>query len=72
MPGLLRNNLGDMIRVIREERGWSQRELARRAATSQRIINALENNKYNATLEFLDRIAKVLGVNIEINVWIRR
>src|SRR5690348_6514898 len=36
------SNLGDFIAKLREEKGWTQRELGRRAGLSQTTIHKLE------------------------------
>ena len=48
------------IRELREARGWSQRELARRARTRQATIHALEAGDRRQIFELLDRIAAAL------------
>lgn len=37
-------SLGDQIKTMRHERGWTQRELARRSGVSERHIRTLEND----------------------------
>lgn len=53
---------GWKIRNLREERGISQAELARRAGLSAPYLNLIERNKRPAAGALLDRIAAGLGV----------
>ena len=53
------------IRALRSEMGLSQEELARRCGVSRQTINAIENNKYNPTLELAMRLARFLGQPVE-------
>ena len=47
---------------LRMARGWTQRELAERAHTSQPAIARLESGNYrNVSLSFLRRLGKALG-----------
>jgi transcriptional regulator with XRE-family HTH domain len=67
---LMDNPFGDKIRDARLERGWSQRELARRIGKSATYVHYIEggNNpssgkKLNVSLEAVDELAKVLHLN---------
>ncbi len=48
------NNLkiGHLIAKIRQERGLTQAEFARRMGTSQSAINRIEQGKQNLSLDF--------------------
>ncbi len=48
----------------REERGWSQGELAKRLGVSRQTINAVETDKYDPSLPLALRMAKLFGVNV--------
>ena len=52
------------LRVMREERGWSQGELARRLRVSRQTINAVETDKYDPSLPLALRMAKLFGVAV--------
>lgn len=55
--------LGQYIRKIREEKGFSTRELARRSGVSQPYLSQLENGKTNnPSIEVLKKLAKGLDV----------
>ncbi|MGM7634663.1 helix-turn-helix transcriptional regulator [Bacillus sp. Hm123] len=53
------------IRTLRKELGYSQEKLAHYTNVSRQTINAIENNKYDPTLELAFRLAKVLGVTVD-------
>jgi putative transcriptional regulator len=53
------------IRELREVRGFSQEELARKLEVSRQTVNAIENDKYDPMLPLAFRIAKVFGKRIE-------
>ena len=57
---LLENRLKDM----REAKGWSQGELARRLGVSRQTINAVETDKYDPSLPLALRMAKLFGVAV--------
>lgn len=53
--------IGQLIAHIRQERGITQAEFARRLATSQSAVNRMEHGKQNLSLETLGRISDVLN-----------
>ncbi|MFI5802996.1 helix-turn-helix domain-containing protein [Streptomyces sp. NPDC051561] len=53
---------GARIRRLREDRGWSQDELAERSAYSSQHISAVETGRKPPTLRFSERIDVALGV----------
>jgi putative transcriptional regulator len=53
------------IRTLRKKVGYSQEELAKYSKVSRQTINAIENNKYDPTLELAFRLAKILGVKVD-------
>ncbi|GED17505.1 hypothetical protein AM501_00840 [Aneurinibacillus migulanus] len=57
--------MDNKIRELRELKGWSQGELAERCNVTRQTINAIENNKYDPTLQLAFRLAKVLNVKID-------
>ena len=50
----------------RIENDLTQRELADKIGTKQSAISRLENDDYNPSVEFLDKIAKALDKKLEI------
>jgi transcriptional regulator with XRE-family HTH domain len=59
-------NIGRMIVGARMRLGLTQEEVARRAKTKQGRVSELETLSGNATLDTLDRIALVLGLEITL------
>ncbi len=53
--------IGQLIAQIRQERGLTQAEFARRLSTSQSAINRIEHGNQNLSLETLGRISDVLN-----------
>lgn len=53
--------IGQLIAQIRQERGLTQAEFAKRLATSQSAVNRMEHGKQNLSLETLGRISDVLN-----------
>ena len=52
---------GELIRRARRRSGLSQRELARRAGTSQAAISRIESGREEPTLERLEQILAGMG-----------
>jgi transcriptional regulator with XRE-family HTH domain len=57
--------LGARLKKIREKRGWSQTELARRADVHPRQIWRYEQDEAEPTATYLARIASELGVSAD-------
>ncbi len=51
----------NIIRRLREAEGLTQEELARKLRVTRQTINAIENNKYNPTLELAFKLARLFG-----------
>lgn len=52
--------IGHLITQIRQERGLTQAEFAKKLGTSQSAVNRIEHGKQNLSLETLGRISEVL------------
>jgi len=48
---------------LRREKRMSQEELAHRADLDRTYISSLERSVYSATIDVVDRLAEVLGVD---------
>ena len=59
---------GNLIKLARHDAGLSQRELARRAGTSQAAIAAYESGRRSPTLETLARVVRAAGQDLRIHV----
>jgi len=53
--------IGQLISQIRQERGLTQTEFAKRLGTSQSAVNRIEHGNQNLSLETLNRISDVLN-----------
>ncbi len=53
--------IGQLIYQIRQDRGLTQTEFAKRLGTSQSAVNRIEHGKQNLSLETLGRISDVLN-----------
>lgn len=61
----MQNNLGKSVKRVREQRGWSQAQLAERSGITQGAISHIENSTSGST-RHLAQIAKTLGVTTEL------
>ncbi len=52
--------IGQLVSQVRQERGLTQAEFAKRLGTSQSAVNRIEKGKQNLSLETLARISEVL------------
>lgn len=59
------------IKEIRKEKGISQEQLAAACAVSRQTINAIENNKYDPTLQLAFKLAEALNTTVD-GLFIRR
>lgn len=59
--------LGKKVREAREERGWTQTELAHRAGMKPHAISRFEAGDVVPTLATLDRIAAALDAHLTID-----
>ena len=59
--------LGRQIIQARIDKKISQRELAKRADTTQAVISRIESLGVSTTLQMASRIAKALGKNLRIS-----
>ncbi|TCO65519.1 helix-turn-helix domain-containing protein [Actinocrispum wychmicini] len=60
--------LGVEVRTLREERGWSQTELATRAGMTQSAMARFEAGGTVPTLPVLERIAGALGMRLAVEL----
>lgn len=60
--------LGEQVRAMREERGWSQRELAQRTGMTQPAIARFEAGGTTPTLPILERIANAFERTLSVEL----
>ena len=53
------------IKQLRKSEGLRQEDMARILGVSRQTIIAIENDKYNPTLELAMKIARLLQLNVE-------
>ncbi len=53
------------IKELRKNQNLRQEDIAARLQVSRQTINAIENNKYNPTLELAMKLAKLLDTPVE-------
>lgn len=53
------------VKEFRKQLKLTQDELAQKLDVTRQTINAIENNKYNPTLELAIKMAKFLDVSVE-------
>lgn len=53
------------IKVLRKSMGYRQEDLSAALGVSRQTIIAIENDKYNPTLELAMRLARHLGTTVE-------
>ena len=56
--------LADRIYELRDRRGWSQVELARRSGLSRTTIWNIESGGYSPSMTTLSKIASAFGMNV--------
>ena len=57
-----------LLRWARNEAGYTQAQLAKRAKISQQMVAKLEHPDYNPTLEALERVAAALGSRLDVGL----
>ena len=62
-PRSVKSRFGSTVRRLREERGYSQEELAERADLHRNYIGGIERGERNVALENIVRLAKALSVS---------
>ena len=60
--------LGEQVRGMREERGWSQRELAKLTGMTQPAIARFEAGGTTPTLPILERIANAFDTTLSVEL----
>lgn len=53
------------LRELRKERKLTQDDLAKALGVSRQTINAIENDKYNPTLELALKLARFIDIPVE-------
>lgn len=56
--------VGKKIRSLRDKKGWTQEELAKKAGLTQSHVSRIEQSKHSPSHKTLVKIAKALGVAV--------
>lgn len=60
-------NLGNLIKELRIEKGWTQVQLAEAVHTTQNAVSQWENGRRLMDLNMFQEVLEVLGANLNIN-----
>ncbi|WP_340318326.1 helix-turn-helix domain-containing protein [Rhizorhabdus argentea] len=58
----IRTRLGKNVRILREEKGWSQEAFAHEAGIHRTYISDIERGARNPTVTIVEKLASSLGV----------
>lgn len=61
----LKTHIGETIRTLRKERGWTQEDLARRIGMSRKHISYYENAHVLPSEKTLSKLANVFGIKVD-------
>lgn len=61
-----RIKLGDKIRIVRENRGYSQEQLAEKMDINRSTISKIENGKFGITVDYLVRFSIFLDYEFKV------
>jgi transcriptional regulator with XRE-family HTH domain len=61
-----RLKLGDKIRIVREQKGYSQEQLAEKMDINRSTISKIENGKFSITVDYLVRFSIFLDYEFKI------
>lgn len=60
----LAREFGELVRRLRQEKGYSQEEFSFRVGLHQTYVSSVERGERNVTIQTADRIAKALGTTL--------
>ncbi|MBY0537459.1 MAG: helix-turn-helix domain-containing protein [Chitinophagaceae bacterium] len=61
-----RLKLGDRIRIVREQKGYSQEKLAELMNINRSTISKIENGKFSITVDYLVRFSIFLDYEFKV------
>ncbi len=68
----LRRPIGRQLRALREQRSWTQQQLAAAVGVPRSAITRLESGEHSPRLETLHAVARVLGYDVDVRLRRRR
>jgi len=63
-PIQIRKKLGELVRRLRAERGWSQEELANATGFGRSMTSSIERGKQDFRVSTLVRLANIFGLHV--------
>ncbi|MFP3907706.1 MAG: helix-turn-helix transcriptional regulator, partial [Acidimicrobiales bacterium] len=57
--------MSDRIRAAREQRGWSQQQLARRAGVTRQLVSSIEAGRHSPNVAAALGLARALDTTVE-------
>ena len=58
-------HVSNRLREVRDERRWTQAELATRVGVSRQTINSIETGRFEPSLSLALKLALLIGVPVE-------
>lgn len=62
----IQKRLGQNVRRLRLEKGWSQEDYADRAGIHRTYVSDIERGARNPTITVVEKLAKPLGVRVGV------
>lgn len=59
---------GQMIKDLRKEKGWTQKQLADALESKQQFVSALERGYENPSMDTISRVAHALGRTVQLRL----
>lgn len=59
----IKNMLGDKIKIARQQKGWTQSEVAKETGIPQTTISKIENNIYEPNIEQLQKLIEFYNID---------
>lgn len=66
IKSLHRMKIGQQLRAIREEQGWTVEQVATMADVKDKTIEKIEAGVFNVHLDVLAKVADILGADIMV------
>ena len=66
IPKLFRNNIGLAVKSFREQKGYSQDDLALLMKVNRSTISKIENGKFAVSIDYLERLSLFLDFDIQL------
>jgi transcriptional regulator with XRE-family HTH domain len=63
-PIQIRKRLGELIRRLREQRGWSQEELANATGFGRSFTSSIERGTKDVRISTLVKLANIFGIHL--------